>query len=162
MKQDLRIIEAGHYYAAYGPTIWSQIGVDIIGQIRCITDKTMLFIDDVHPVANVSHFEKEESIIDLDYRPDYTVMESDMVKPATDLLEKLLSLPSKKRAHLNNKDGKYYISGFAITNKESKPLCVLLDAALTVHKYNMGFNHIINVLPDYYEHEQEHLVKILN
>lgn len=162
MQKDIRIIEAGHYYAAYGPTIWSTVGVDILNKIRQPSDKTMLFVDDFHPIANVSHFEKSEEIVELFFDPDILVLESKMVEKAKEILGQLLILEQKKkRAHLNQKDGKYYISGFPITNSIGTPLCVLLDAALTVYKYELGYKNIVNILPSYYGTEQEHLIKIL-
>ncbi|MFA7191850.1 MAG: hypothetical protein WC089_00925 [Candidatus Paceibacterota bacterium] len=162
MDKVIRIIEAGHYYSAYGPTIWSTTGVEILNKVRQPSDKTMLFVDDFHPLANVSHFEKSEDVVELLFDPDILVFESKMVDKAKEILEKLLNLEQKKkRAHLNQKDGKYYISGFPITNSSGIPLCVLLDAALTVYKYELGYKNIINILPSYYGTEQEHLIKIL-
>ena len=158
------IIEAGHYYECKGPTAWSTQGVAIMEKIRRNGAKSMLFVDDLHPLENVSIIERFEDTVYFDFKPDYLVMESEMIKPAQKILEQLLSLNSKKkRASRNPKDGKCYISGFPITKDDGEtPLCVLLDAALTVHKRELGFDNVINILPYFYQEQQSNLLRILN
>lgn len=157
------IIEAGHYYSVKGPTIWAKQGVEIMQKLRKQGDKTMLFIDDVHSVDDVHSMEKFEEIISLDFKPDFVVMESEMIKPAKEILYRLKNLDSKKkRAIRNPKDGKYYISGFPITKPDGMPLCILLDVALTVHKANLGFQKALNILPYFYDDQQMRVQKIIS
>jgi hypothetical protein len=67
-----------------------------------------------------------------------------------------------KRARQSGKDNRWYISGFPITKPNGKPACVLLDAALTKHKYELGYRKVINYLPHYYGPEQKNLGRLLN
>lgn len=155
-----RLYEAGHYYKSHGPTMWSNIGASIALERKASSDKTLLFIDDVHTVDNLNGLERMQPIIEFTHSFDYMVLESEMVDPAKIILEQLFLLPRSKRAKMNP-DGKCFCSGFPITTVGGQPLCVLLDATLTKHKYDLGFRKIINVLPGYYEEEQEHVSRLL-
>ncbi len=157
-----RLIEVAHYYECKGPTIWSQIGVELLEKFKKTNDKTLSFVDDVHSLSDMSDNEKNEAVIEFNFSADYKILESKMMEPALEILNILLNLSSKKnRAKLNPKDNKYYISGFPITNEFGKPSCVLLDAALTLHKNQLGFDKIVNILPNFYEQEQRNLIRIL-
>lgn len=162
MTESRVLIESGHYYQVKGPTEWSKIGVEIAEELKSQHNAaSMLFIDDYHGIENVSEHEINHPVIDLNFTPDYTVYESDMVKPALVLLEVLKELPKKRRAR-QDKNGAFFLSGFPITDRAGNPLCVLLDAALTQHKYELGFQRSINVLPSYYGGLQANLSKIIN
>lgn len=155
------LIEAGHYYTAKGPTQWSEIGARIAQERKLVSDKTMLFIDDMHDLSQVREQERLEPVVSIDhYLFDYTIYESEMIHPAKKLVEYLLQLPKSKRAK-QNEDGRCFCSGFPITKTGGEPLCVLLDVALTKRKYEMGFQKIVNILPYYYEEEQQHTAQIL-
>lgn len=157
------LIEAGHYYLSKGPTKWSNIGGKIAENLKHQYGKveTMLFLDDVHSINEVSPYEVDHPVVPLQFNADHVVYESEMIEPALQLLEVLKELPKKRRARPDS-EGRYYISGFPVTNKFGKPLCVLLDAALTLKKYEMGFKRTINILPFYYKEQQENLFRILN
>ncbi len=154
-----RIIEAGHYYSAHGPTDLSLLGVKIAKQVTTTEDVLCLFIDDHH--KNPPQNELSVPVADLDHKFFSLILhESNMLTPAYQLLEHLCSLPKKKRAE-KSKNGQYFCSGFAITTVDGVPLCVLLDAALTQIKHQMGFDEIINILPYHYEEEQKNLFRLL-
>jgi hypothetical protein len=162
MNRELPVlIEAGHYYESYGPTIWSRLGVQLTDSIDHPKKKKMLLIDDVHALDQVSQHEATQPVISLEFEPDYVILESAMFPKAENLLGILTSLPKSMRATKNNKDGKWYISGFPITDRNGKPICVLLDAALSVTKYEMGFNQTVTMLPNFYAVEQRNLMRIL-
>lgn len=157
------LIEAGHYYEAKGPTIWSNIGASIAETLKKQYEKaeTMLFVDNVHGINDVSHHEVDHPVVPLVFTPNHIVYESEMIEPAMELLEFLKDFPSKKRRARQDRDGRWFTSGFAITKSNGKPSCVLLDAALTVYKNKMGFPRTINVLPHFYKEQQENLTRIL-
>ncbi len=154
------LIEAGHYYQSYGPTFWSNLGVAISKKISSKNDHSMLFVDDVHPLENVSRHEVIHPVVPLIFDPDHTTLESSMIPLAHELQRKLMQLPKKLRPELNKKNGKYFMSGFPITHPDGRPTCVLLDAALSMHKYHLGYKRNFNVLPLFYEEEQHNLTKI--
>lgn len=157
-----KIIEAGHYYVAHGPTKWSLLGVDILNRLKTENDETMLFIDDFHGIENVSSHEINLEIIEFKFSPNHVVYESDMSNLAKEILIRLLNLPRNKRVKVNNATGQYFLSGFPVTKKNGDPCCVLLDAALSLYKYKLGFNKIVNILPYFYSEEQLQLLKILS
>lgn len=155
------LIEAGHYYLAKGPTLWSVVGMEIASKIKGTHDQMIIFLDDVHPLKDVQELEKDLPLISgFNPQIDHTVLESDMVNPALTFLESLKQLPKKKVKQ--NKQGKWFYEGFPLTTADGYPLCVLLDAGLSATKKSMGFNHIVNVLPYFYEKEQSNLKKMVN
>lgn len=155
-----RIIEAGHYYKSKGATQMSIIGWDILKKIKQPNDKTSLLIDDVHALADLHHNERNLSVTkNFNHDADYILMESEMKTTALDILEILKNLPKRKKATLNN--GKWFCSGFPITDNQGNPLCVLLDTGLTLTKKRMGFNKGVNILPFYYEEEQRRLLRLI-
>ncbi len=155
-----RIIETGHYYQCKGPTAWSKAGLAVAEKIRQPNDSLMLFIDDVHPIDDVSAHEVSLPTVELDVSPDFTFMESDVANEAFHFLNLLKDVtPRKKKAKLEH--GSWYCSGFPLTDAEGNPLCVLLDAGLTLRKHNLGFKNGVNVLPKFYEEEQYRLKRLL-
>lgn len=155
-----RILEGGHYYLANGPTMWSVIGWGILEKIRQPEDKTLLFIDDVHPgSAAVS---EERCLPTVEFKPhvDFMVMESDVRLEATTALVALQQLPKREKARKNG-NGKWFASGFPLTDDGGFPLCVLLDAGLTLRKRSLGFREGVNILPFFYEDEQKKLFRII-
>ena len=158
------LIEAGHYYSAHGPTIWSQLGLELARKEleKNPGGKLMLFVDNYHGYEHVPEEEKAHAPLPkFSIQPNHVVYESHMTTEAEELLSFLTSLPKSKRARLSNKDNRWYISGFPITKPNGNPACVLLDAALTKHKYQMGYNRIINYLPNHYGGEQANLSRLL-
>jgi len=160
-----RIIEAGHYYQAKGPTHWSALGWGILRRIRSDGDRSMLFIDDVHSLTDM-HVEEQRAQIIPTFKPDpaadYKVLESQMNGEATVILERLKSKshPYDRRARKRRNDA-WYCSGFRILHPNGQPTCLLLDAALALKKYKLGFRAGVNVLPRFYEWQQQALVRIL-
>ncbi|OGY81016.1 MAG: hypothetical protein A3E60_03375 [Candidatus Kerfeldbacteria bacterium RIFCSPHIGHO2_12_FULL_42_13] len=156
-----RILEAGHYYCAKGPTQWAKVGWEIAKELAHNGDKTMLFIDDVHDISNVSVYEVDMPVISLgDCRPHYTIRESEVESQGLQILEQLKNIPSKKRrAELQGTV--WYCSGAALTNGKGKPSCVLLDAGLSLVKQQFGFQSGINILPEFYQDQQEKLLRIV-
>lgn len=157
------ILEGGHYYKALGPTRWSLIGWRILESMKNSQDKTMLFIDDVHDIACVGKEERNLVVEEFspEPKPDFVIMESCIYEEAEIVLERLKGLPKKKRARIGS-DGKWFVSGFPLTQQDGFPLCVLLDAGLTLRKYMLGFTQGINILPCFYEEEQKNLLRILS
>lgn len=157
----MRILEGGHYYRVKGATTWSSVGWGILESLKQPGDKTVLLVDDVHEISDVSEEERELTNIEFSPNVDYIVMESDVYVETQIILAMLSGLPKKKRAK-RGVNGKWFISGFSLTNEEECPLCVLWDAGLTLRKRNLGFQEGINVLPYFYEEEQIRLLRIVS
>jgi hypothetical protein len=156
-----KILEAGHYYLAKGPTLVAVAGWNILEKIRTPEDQTLLFIDDVHSIEDVHEEERDLSIISGFYPSvDYQVKESAVRVHALEVLEMLKALSNGKRAKQNG-SGKWFCSGFPITDEEGNPLCVLLDAGLTLFKRQQGFKEGINILPYFYQSEQEQMLRVI-
>jgi len=49
-----------------------------------------------------------------------------------------------------------------LTNNLGEPLCLLLDAGLTLYKQSLGFKHAVNILPSFYAKEQDALLRLVN
>ena len=156
-----RIIEAGHYYVAKGPTIWSLLGWSILEKIKKDGDKTLLFTDNVHTIADVSPLEVSLENVDFHPEPDFVVEEAAMAPLGLLILERLKKLPGRKRAKKTNGNRKWYCSGFPITNGDGKPTCVLLDAGLTLFKKELGFSEGVNILPYFYAEQQKQLLRLI-
>lgn len=155
----MKIIEAGHYYSTKGPTIWSAIGWEIMLSMLTDNDKSMLFIDDIHSLEDVSPEEVALLQIEFNPKPNFTVLESTVVAKAWDVLDLLKALPKKKRARVNS--GRWYCSGFPLVTKSGMPNCVLLDAGLTLLKNELGFLEGVNILPKFYEEQQRKLLRVV-
>lgn len=156
------ILEGGHYYKCKGPTTWSIIGWNQVQALKQPGDQSMVFVDDVHEIKDLH---PTEAVLPsfphlIGVFPDYMIMESTMIPLALHLLEELASLPKKKRAK-QKPNGQWFCSGFPITDPEGFPLCVLLDLALTKKKAEMGFERVLNVLPQFYEEQQVQLRKLI-
>lgn len=155
----MRVLEAGHYYSAKGPTIWSAVGWEIMLSMRGDDDKSMLFIDDVHDWGDVPPDEVLLPKVEFDPSPDFVVLESEVVVKAWEFLELLKKLPRKRRAR--NNSGRWYCSGFPLVTKSGAPSCVLLDAGLTLLKSELGFREGVNILPKFYEEQQIKLLRLV-
>lgn len=154
----MKILEAGHYYSIKGPTMWSVMGWKIMLSMRTNNDKSMLFIDDVHGLNDMSPAEVTLAEVDFNPEPDYKIFESSVVRKAWEVLNTLKTLPRKKR--VREKSGIWYCSGFPLTNSR-KPNCVLLDAGLTLIKSELGFKKGVNILPKFYEEQQKKLLRLV-
>lgn len=156
------LFEAGHYYQSKGPTQWSHTGLALAKELAQPKDSLMLFVDDVHPIENVWPHEVSLPVINLDHSHfNHVVYESAMTNHTKEVLDILLGLSRKHRAKTHN--GQYFCSGFPLTDKDGKPLCVLLDLTLTVQKLrDYGVSRIVNILPIWYEEEQSHLDRLLH
>jgi len=148
----VKVIESGHYYSAKGPTAWSSVGWSILEKIRGPEDRTLLFVDDVHGLRDVSEREAILPNIDFSLNPDYLVLESEMMVPARGVLGRLQNLPNGSRPRTNG-DGVVKWRGFPILSR--RPHCVLLDAGLMLHKHRLGFSRALNILPNFYEEGTE-------
>lgn len=155
-----RVIEAGHYYQCKGPTAWSEVGLAVAQKIRQPGDKLMLFIDDVHVLSDMQDHEVSLPTLPLDLPADFIELESNASSSAFHFLDLLKDIsPRKKRARLEH--GRWYCSGFPLTDPSGKPLCVLYDAGLTLRKQHLGFQSGVNILPKFYEQEQLNLKRLL-
>lgn len=155
----MRILEAGHFYAAKGPTAWSVRGWEILLQMRNGDDKSMLFIDDVHGLCDVSPQERALQREPFNPTPDFTVMESEVIGRAWEFLNRLCSLPRKTAAKMSSE--RWHCSGISLTNDRGEPNCVLLDAGLTLFKHELGAREGVNILPVFYEEQQRKLLRLL-
>ncbi|MDO8581506.1 MAG: hypothetical protein Q7S16_01400 [bacterium] len=153
------ILEAGHYYVAKGPTLWSLVGWELMQRMKTPDDKSMLFMDDIHSMDDVSPEEALLPTMEFFPNPDFTIMESAVKEKALEALEMLKALSKKKRAMLHS--GVWYCSGFPLTTPSGKPICVLLDLALTLLKKELGAEECINILPKFYEEEQRKLLRLV-
>ena len=158
----MRLLEAGHYYATKGPTVFSKRGWEILENVSLADNKSLLFIDDVHTsMEDVNKEERDLPIIDFAPLADFTVLESAMREWAFQFLDMLKVLPKRSRAKQSKKNGVWFYADIPLTNKYGEPLCVLLDAGLTLFKQRVsGFNEAINILPFFYEKEQQNLLRL--
>ena len=156
-----RILESGHYYRAKGPTSWSVLGWEILSKLKQPGDFSLLFIDDVHKAHDVHHEERELPVVEFSPNADIEVLESRTHDEALEILQRLLALSNGKRPKLG-KDDRWYCSGFPLTNARGEPLCVLLDAGLTLLKSKIpGVESAVNILPCYYESQQRNLMRLV-
>lgn len=155
-----RIIEAGHYYLAHGPTEWTKKGWEILQMIRQTGDKTMLFLDDVHGLEDVHEDERRLPVISFSPRAHFKVMESETREDALKTLNILKGLSKRKKA-TKKRNGMWFCSGFPVTDTHGNPLCVLLDLGLCFKKHEMGFTQGINILPHYYASQQQQVLRLL-
>ncbi len=155
------IIEAGHYYQAIGPTIWSAIGWQLGQQMVQPGDATMLFIDDVHTADQAHPMERAAQRMHVFMpKPDYTVLESSVALEAKEALCMLYALPKKKRP-VEGGDGTVFCSGAPLVSAEGAYLCTLLDVGLTLRKSRLGFNYGVNILPDFYQAQQQPVLRLV-
>lgn len=156
-----RIIEAGHYYRAHGPTSSSNTGWKLLEKIRANTDKTLLWIDDVHGPNQVPEDELRNEVISFNPCPDFLKLESEMIPYAHKVFELLKNLPKRKRPR-QRKDGGWSLNGrVRLYWSDGFPSCVLLDAGLSLWKNEQGFQVGVNILPECYAKEQLDLLLIL-
>ncbi|HUX36208.1 MAG TPA: hypothetical protein VMV71_04250 [Candidatus Paceibacterota bacterium] len=158
----MRILEAGHYYAVKGPTIWSRVGWNAMKGMSISNDRTMLFVDDIHDLTDLSEYEANLPTVDFKIIPDFIVMESEVVEKARQILETLKRLNKNRRARISSSSGKWHCSGFPLTTASGEPNCVLLDAGLTLFKQELGFKKGVNILPMFYEEQQRKLLRIVS
>lgn len=158
-----KILEAGHYYRAKGPTEYSALGWKILEKLKTEDDKSLLFLDDVHPLSDVPKEEQDLPTIPFAPQPDFTVMESEMDQRGIGFLDILRALSKTKRAKLHNGSGIWHCSGQPLTDPQGRPLCLLLDGGLTLHKRSLGFNEAVNILPNFtaYAEEQRFLLRLI-
>ncbi len=140
--------------------MWSIVGWEILENLKRLDDKTMVLVDDLHTISDMSAEERDLPSVEFALHSDYLIMESAVHAEAINVLSNLQKLPKKKRARLGH-DGKWFVSGFLLTDEKEKPLCVLLDAGLTLRKRDLGFQEGINILPYFYEKEQVRLLRII-
>ncbi len=156
-----RVVESGHYYRVKGPTRWSQVGWEILEKVRCPEDRTMLFVDDVHELKDVSPREAMLSNVAFSPNPDHFVLESEVSVLAMDVLGRLQSFPKKSsRPRTDEEEGITKWRGFPIINGKG-PTCVLLDAGLMLEKHRLSFTRALNILPFYYEEQQRRLLQVV-
>ena len=156
-----RVVESGHYYRVKGPTRWSKVGWEILEKVRCPEDRTMLFVDDVHELKDVSPREAILSNIAFSPNPDYFVLESEVSMLALGVLERLQNLSKKSsRPRVYEEENITSWRGFPVVNGKG-PTCVLLDAGLMLKKHQLGFTQALNILPFYYEEQQRRLLQVV-
>jgi hypothetical protein len=168
----IRIIEAGHYYQSHGITRLSELGVIIYEKIRTPETISVLFIDDIAEHKAPEEERSLDVLKNLDFKPDYTILESDMIIPAREILSKLKE--SGKKLGVKTNDRGTFTSGFKIADERGAPLCVLLDAAFAIKKAEIAFDYtqktekdkrteieVITLLPSIYEGEQQNLFRLL-
>jgi len=95
------IIDAGHYYSAHGPTMWSRLGWQM-GEAHKhenpkVGDKLLLFIDDVHSAEDLHPLERRKPVVVFQPAADHVLYESDMRNEAKEIFSILISLEKKKR-----------------------------------------------------------------
>lgn len=159
----LIIWEAGHFYHAKGPTMWSQAGWSVMAALSHEKDKRMLFIDDVHPIENVHETERSLERIAFDPKPPPThiAAESRMLPFAQEALEVLKSRSMPKRYRARQVSGTWRCSGYPLQAANGRPLCLFLDLGLTWYKRSLGFNRAVNIVPAFYADEQRRLVRLV-
>ena len=157
------VLEAGHFYESKGPTELARRGWQILTDIARPPDARLLFVDDVHPLHDVSEDERSLPVISFAPAPEPThvVTESSVLPDAYSALEKLSLLPRRKRARKSGSTKVMRCSGHALINGDGTPLCLFYDLGLTWRKYLLGYRRGINILPVSYAQEQKRLLKIV-
>ncbi len=158
-----RVIEAGHYYQAKGPTIWSVVGWRVMEEMRQFSDQTMLFIDDFHGVDDLLDEERRCSVVEFDPEVDHCVFEASMVAEAVVIFQMLMGLSKKQgRPRFKRRDSTWNLNGsIRLKHGDGRFTCVMLDAGLCLYKGGLGFTEGVNVVPVYCESEQRNLLRIL-
>lgn len=155
-----RILEAGHYYAVKGPTIWSRMGWEILQKIQRQGDQTMLFIDDYHGLKELIEIERVSELADFPFHSDHIVYEASLFAEAERIFQMLMVLSSRRRPR-EKVDGSWLLNGsIKLKYPSGKFSCVMLDAGLCLRKM-LIFSEAINVVPCHYEAEQRNLLVIL-
>jgi len=158
--EEARILEAGHYYQAKGPTLWSVVGWRILEQLRQLDDKTMLFIDDFHELKDLDETERDALVVDFAPNPDYIAYEASLVPDAERVFQMLMELPPRRRPK-QKEDGSWKLNGtIKLKYPSGKFTCVMLDAGLCLKKSEIA-GEAVNIVPYYYESEQKNLLAIL-
>lgn len=158
--------EAGHYYAAKGPTEWTLIGWSILSRLADPNDGRMLFIDDVHSLDQLHESERVMPSVVFDPWPTPThwVTESSVGQDAVEILTKLRcreTVPKRSRARKTGKPRRWCYLGMPLASIADEPLCLLYDVGLTARKQVFGFSRAINIVPSFYEFEQRRLTRII-
>ncbi len=154
------IWEAGHYYLSKGPTAWTEAGWGVMSSLAHENDARLLFLDDVHPISDVSPFERSlhRVAFNPDPLPTHVVAESQMQCFSAHILDILISLPKQKRARKAR--GGWICSGFHLVTGDGRPTCLMLDLGLTWYKREQGYNRAVNIVPEFYEEEQRKLLRL--
>lgn len=155
-----RILEAGHYYVAKGPTAWSVIGWNILESLKRAGDATLIFIDDVHTLRDVNPAEMELTTVEFSPLADFIMMESGVMAEASEILRRLQEYSVRSR-RARESGGRWFCSGHALTLGGGAQTCLLLDAGLSLYKLRLGFTAGVNILPEFYAEEQVALQRIL-
>jgi hypothetical protein len=155
------IWEAGHYYHAKGPTVWSAVGWRVMAKLAHRSEARMLFVDDVHPETSVHHRERglDRIMFNPIPKPTHLALESGMLEHGKVALEHLKKLPKRRKARKIG--GRWHCSGFPLEGSSGQPLCLFFDLGLTWHKRQLGFHRAVNVVPEYYAEEQRRLVRLV-
>ncbi len=157
----MRIIEAGHYYLAHGPTRWSKMGVTILSHMQQPEDVTLLFVDDIHTKDEIPAPEKSEPIIpDFVYKPNFVLYESRFRSDSYTIIDNLKRLPKKRRARQNKQSGRWFCGNVPLTTSSGDPTCTLYDVALTLWKSEQA-KTVINILPEHYRSQQLQVISVL-
>ncbi len=157
----MRIIEAGHYYLAHGPTRWSKMGVTILSHMQQPGDVTLLFVDDIHTADEVPPSEKNEPVIPhLAYQPDFILYESAFRQASYNIIDNLKRLPKRIRARQNKQSGRWFCGNVPLTTSSGDPTCTLYDVALTLWKSEQA-KTVINILPEHYRSQQLQVISVL-
>lgn len=153
----MSIIESGHYYASHGPTELSLIGWELLEEHRAEDDLSLLFIDDV-PGHVPGQAELSLPPVEFEPDPDVTIYEASLLAPSAAKLMEMLDNRTAKTS-----GGKVRIKGIPVGEYGDDtiyPWCTALDLELTQIKSQYS-PHAINILPDYWIHEQMKLVEIV-
>lgn len=162
LDQTNRIIwEAGHYYLSKGPTVWTEAGWNLMKALAHEDDARLLFLDDVHPLSDVSSCERSLRTIAFDPEPlpTHVVAESQMQVYSEPILETLAALPKRKRAR-RVRSG-WLCSGHQLMTGDGRPTCLLLDLGLTWYKRSLGYRTAVNIVPEFYEEQQRKLLRLV-
>ncbi|MEX0917760.1 MAG: hypothetical protein WDZ93_01235 [Candidatus Paceibacterota bacterium] len=154
------IWEAGHYYLSKGPTAWTEAGWNVMNTLAQNGDARLLFLDDVHPLCDVSLHER--SLCNIAFVPDplptYVVAESQMQDYSAPVLDALTALPKRKRAR-RVRSG-WLCSGHQLITADGRPTCLMLDLGLTWYKRSLGYMSAVNIVPEFYEEQQRKLLRL--
>ncbi|MBU6323187.1 hypothetical protein KGQ55_00685 [Patescibacteria group bacterium] len=154
--------EAGHYYAVKGATEWSRVGWELLERLAHPEAARLLFIDDVHELDEVGTHERDNPRIDFNPSSTHTVMESEVLDDAYEVLEPLMRLPKRKRVRYSANKKTWRCSGHLLIRDDSIPTCLFYDLGLTVRKCLLGYRSAVNILPKAYELQQRRLRKVVN
>ncbi len=166
------VIEAGHIQAKQTPGVEQTqgvgIAVDILSMTRNTAHKTVLIDDRKTLVKSGEITAYIRWLVDNGYKPDTVFLESELTKPALELLHELQEKYSWDfSTHVPTRGRRYRGEGIRtsagtapLLTSSGEPSVELMDAALYREKSLLG-DIPVTILPEHYRGEQRKTMALL-